>query len=279
MGLKDDTYEAIIKIIRKELQDKNHITIKELIASNYLAEYEYENIIALLKFLLASNFLISNNHFSVNDFENNIIGWNKEKDDIIIPKRKSLTFDTTRLCITFPPFNTSSLLSHMKTHSIIMNSLLDEFTNLFSRATFSIKICSPFLEYDGFEYFKDLLIQKAKQRVSIQILSRQIKLGEKFTRYDDIKEVYNCFLREGVESFLNIRNYYYQSKDNKLVSGIHAKLIIIDDTLAYIGSGEVRKNSFERNLEIGVILTGSKVSELSMIFNKLFSKSEVIDFI
>ena len=122
------------------------------------------------------------------------------------------------------------------------------------------------------------MIKKAKLKVSLQILSRQIKIEEKNSRYTDIKKVYECFLKKGLERFIDIRNYYYQSKDNKLMSSIHAKIIIIDDNLAYVGSGEIRKNSFEKNLEVGVILTGSKVSELTLIFNKLFSKSEVVQF-
>jgi len=279
LELIEDIYEDIIEKIRKILKDGTQLSIRELINSKYLANYEYENVIALIKFLLSSNFLEIKSQTSLNEFETSIIEWNETKHDLKIPKRKLLEFDTTRLCITFPPFNISGLLSQMKEHYINMNSLLDEFSNLFSKAKTSIKICSPFLEYNGFEYFKEILIKKAKLKVNLQVLSRQIKIEEKNSRYNDIKKVYECFLKEGLERFIDIRNYYYQSKDNKLMSSIHAKIIIIDDNLAYVGSGEIRKNSFEKNLEVGVILTGSKVSELTLIFNKLFSKSEVVQFI
>jgi len=275
--LIEDIYEDIIDKIRKILKEKTQLSIKELITT-YLTNYEYENIIALIKFLLSSNILVLKNPNSENDLETSIVQWNEVKKDLKIPKRKFPEFNTIRLCVTFPPFDTSGLLIQLKKHHININSLLNEFSSLFSKAKTSIKISSPFLEYNGFEYFKDILIQKAKLKVKLQILSRQIKINEKNSRYNDIKRIYECFSKEKLENFIDIRNYYYQSKNHILMSSIHAKIILIDDNIAYIGSGEIRKNCFEKNLEVGVILTGSKVTELVLIYDKLFSKSEVMEF-
>jgi len=273
--LIEPPYERIIKEIKIIISSSNGTSIRELIESNSLSMFDYEDLIASIKFLISSSAIIISKKSHL--FKDNEVKWNSKNIDIKIPQKELLKIDSTRICATFPPFNTSGLINQMKDHQIQMNSLVDEFNYLFSRAKSTIKICSPFLEYNGFNFFKEVLIKKAKMDVKIKILSRQIKLNEKNTRYFDIEKLYKVFDEKGLKKKIEIRNYYYQSKE-RLTSSIHAKLIIIDDNLAYIGSGEIRKNSFEKNLELGVIISGSKVTELSLLFDKLFSKSEVVIF-
>jgi phosphatidylserine/phosphatidylglycerophosphate/cardiolipin synthase-like enzyme len=44
---------------------------------------------------------------------------------------------------------------------------------------------------------------------------------------------------------------------------------------AYVGSGELRYNSFNKNFELGVIINNTKiVKELRYIFEILFSRSQ-----
>ena len=53
-------------------------------------------------------------------------------------------------------------------------------------------------------------------------------------------------------------------------------MIVCDYEYAYVGSGELRRNSFDKNFEIGVILEGGKAYQLGKIFDKLFSVSAEI---
>ncbi|MBN1213837.1 MAG: hypothetical protein JXA99_00190 [Candidatus Lokiarchaeota archaeon] len=277
--MKDNNYDDIIKIIKDILNNDNEISVNQLINSRDLANYEYENKLSLTKYLLSIGLLELKDQNSNNTLESLVVRWNKEKNDFVVPKKKILNFNTIRICITLPPFNISGLINQMKKYNFQMNSLVKEFSDLFLRAKTSIKICSPFLEYNGFAYFEEILINKVRQGVKLQILSRQIKYDDKDSRFGDFKNIFKVFLDKGLDRSINIRNYYFQSKDKLLMSSIHAKMILIDDYFAYIGSGEIRKNSFKKNLEIGIILSGSKVSELVYIFDKLFSKSEVMNFV
>jgi len=274
-----DIYNDIIEQIKEILHNGSQLSIRDIIKSPHLANHDFENVIALIKFLISKEFLEIKKKSSLNNLSATIVTWNDTKSDLKIPERELREFNSIKLCMTFPPFDLSGLSTQMKQHDISMGSLIEEFSHLFSKAKTTIKICSPFLEYNGFEYFKERLIKKARARVNIKMLSRQIKIGEKNSRYYNIKKIYDCFQQEGLEQYIDIRNYYYKSMDDKLVSSIHAKMIIVDDSFSYIGSGELRKNSFTKNFETGVILTGSKVIETAIIFDKIFSKSEVVKFV
>jgi len=78
-------------------------------------------------------------------------------------------------------------------------------------------------------------------------------------------------------AYIQIRNYHYNSY-NYVNSSTHAKFIVCDEKVACVGSGELRKNSFEKNFELGVITNGIKAKQLDIIFNELFSVSKEIIF-
>lgn len=272
-------YKEIIGKIKDVLQKKKKLHIEELLSSNILKKYRYENLIAIIKLLISSgNLLVQICDGKHPKFERNIVHWNFSQDNILIPKKEPLQFDQTSLCITLPPFTQFGLTNQMRDHSILMNTLLEEFIHLFSLAKYSIKICSPFIEYNGFKYFKDIILEKARKKVKIDILSREISIRDNISRHNDLKKIFEIFRINNLENKIDIRNYYFNSPKHNLLSSIHAKLIIIDDKKAYIGSGEIRENRFKKNLELGVIISGSKVIELSLIYEKIFNKSEVISF-
>jgi len=54
-------------------------------------------------------------------------------------------------------------------------------------------------------------------------------------------------------------------------------MIVCDYEHAYVGSGELRKNSFDKNFEVGIVLKGEKAFQLGIIFDRLFSVSASID--
>ena len=269
-------YEEIIQIFEKKFEEREKIFIKELIYDNDLFPYNFDNIKALIKHLMRIGKL---KRIDTGDtkFENYIVRWVSEVK-LELPKPRKYEFKEVRTCITLPSFNIFGLTDFLKKKQIKMNLLTDEFGKIFSSAKEIIKICSPFIEWNGFIYFKDVLIKKAKEKVKIQILSREINKKENIVRYNDVKRIYEYFRDNYLEQQLEVRNYYFKTEDNKLASSIHAKLIISDNNKAYIGSGEIRENSFKKNLELGLVVLGKKVKELVLIFDNIFSKSEVIQF-
>ncbi len=270
-------YNKIIRSLEKAFQGCEKFKIHDLLSKKSFKEFSSNNVIFIIKHLISYDKLqiISSKDKKFIEY---VIVWNKSKKLEELPKVDELLFDSSNLCFTFPPFDKFGILNHLKDKGLTIRTLKEEFLNLFLEAKSSIKICSPFLEWNGFKYFKDVLMLKARDKVKIDILSRQIQLLEKGSRFEDVKQIYKFFKLNHVEKNISIRNYYYNKEDKRLASSIHAKTIIIDETKAYIGSGEIRKNSFEKNFELGLILSGKKVKEIRILFDSIFSRSEIIKF-
>lgn len=181
--------------------------------------------------------------------------------------------DCPRILITLPPFNAFGLESELESANVPFFDLKSEFYNLIKNSEESIYICSPFIDFDGIKSFLTVLTSKAKMGVEINLISREISFSN--SKYKEIKKINDYFKSNNAP--INIRDYHYHSK-NRITSSVHAKLIISDRKYAYIGSGELRKNSFEKNFEVGVILDGERGNQMALIFEELFSVSQEINF-
>lgn len=272
----ENIYEKIIDVLENKFRIKSRYLIKDIMTSKEFKQFDYSKIKALLTHLIRIG-KISIVDDQNEQFEHQYIEWKFEKE-YSLPKPKKSHFQELVTCVSLPPFNIYGLTDFLERKNIKINLLKDEFSKLFESAKMTIKICSPFLEWNGFVFFKDILLLKARQKVKIKILSRQINKNDNYTRFENVKRIFDFFRSNSLEDQVEIRNYYFQTEDKKLASSIHAKLIIIDNKQAYIGSGEIRENSFKKNLEIGFILAGEKVPELVLIFDNIFSKSEVVSF-
>ena len=175
-----------------------------------------------------------------------------------------------KILISLPPYNIFGLETELRQLDFPINTLREEFQKLFEKANHSIYICSPFLEYNGFNTYLPTLLSKAKDGVDIKIIARQISATDPDTRYEQIKRIQKTFEKKNAP--ISIRNYHF-FKERSVVSSTHAKMIVCDYEYAYVGSGELRRNSFDKNFEIGVILKGENAHQLGKIFDKLFSVS------
>jgi len=274
MGI--EYYSNIIKIIGSVVKDKKSFIIKDIINLRQLKSYDYSEIKAFLKYLIRiEKFIVLQKDNK--SFEDCLVKWNPALT-LSLPAVEDLTFKDIKACVTLPPFNIYGLSDILNEKQIKVNFLRDEFEKLFQSASNSIKICSPFIDWNGFSYFKDIFLSKAKNNVNIQILSREIDKQNNPYKHQELNKIYTLFKDNFLSPLVDIRNYHFETEDKRLASSIHAKLIIIDNKSAYVGSGEIRENSFTKNLEIGVILTGKKIKEFVLIFDNLFARSEVIRF-
>jgi len=272
----DNENEQIARRIKRRIKTQGETLVLELIDLSVNEGFDQLKVESVIKRLVRLGQLVVYNSRS-KTFRNQLVNW---KDGSIpsFPQKLNLNFKELKICLTLPAFNIHGLTDFLTKKQVEINALKKEFEDLFRHATNSIKICSPFLDWKGYQHFHDILLPKAKNKVKIQILTREINKNENPNRYKTLKRVFNLYSSEGLEDSIDIRNYYFQTEEKRLASSIHAKLIIVDNNKAYIGSGEIRENSFTKNLEIGVILKGEKVQELAFVFDNLFSKSEVIEF-
>lgn len=265
---KGGKYEKPLNGIIEILEEVENIKVKDLkdtIKNKYNSN---EETIEELIF-----YLISKENIIVIDDSKR---FNNQKIKLI--KKPELQFEDLdedeypKMVLTLPPFDKFGLKSELNITSK-KSSLKTSFKELFSKASSEICICSPFLEFTGIEPFLQTLLTKANEGVDIKILSRQIKKDDPNSRYEQMYKLKKTFNENNYD--VDIRNYYYRHK-NKLVSSTHAKIIIIDQKYAYLGSGELRQNSFNKNFEVGVILKGKQAKKLGKLFNYMFEVSEKI---
>ncbi len=269
-------YNIIFDNLEQVFLSRQKLSIQELLSYNEVNVFNSEKVIALIKLL------ISYDKIHILDSENKkfmdyVIQWNTLKKIADLPQIKKLYFDSTEICLSLPPFDKFGLIDFYRDKNMNAKTLKSQFYSLFNEAKKSIKICSPFLEWNGFTYFQDVLLSKAQQNVKIEILSREISSSENNRRFEEFRKIYDCFKSKNLENNLFIRNYYYRTENKKLASSIHAKIIIIDNIKAYVGSGELRKNSLEKIFELGLIVSGEKVTELKNIFKGIFARAEEVN--
>lgn len=187
------------------------------------------------------------------------------------------------IVMTCPKFDKFGLSDELEGDNI--QNLKESIFNLIRSADNEILICSPFLELKGLDDLVDLLVIKAKNKVKIKILVREVKkylnieYGDEI--FDNMKiknaklfvKLLKKFEELDLKEYISIKDYHY-SDNNRLSSGIHSKFIVVDFSNIYLGSADIRVNSFEKNLELGLIFKDSDSNRFRKIFNYLWTVSE-----
>jgi phosphatidylserine/phosphatidylglycerophosphate/cardiolipin synthase-like enzyme len=58
---------------------------------------------------------------------------------------------------------------------------------------------------------------------------------------------------------------------NSEIIGSHAKICLVDDAAAYIGSANFTENGLTKHFELGTLVRGQAASDLSSMINRLFA--------
>ena len=268
MKINQNIEKTILQYLQDYLASNKSATVKELI-DNYSAiptitESEIRHVIidaANKGFLNISN----------------LNGESRDQATVFlvetIPYRKDI--DGVKIVISKPRLRELGLVNIQQRNDQI--DTIDCFRTLIDSSTQIIRICSPFMQSDVIDddAFPDLIscmTNALNRNVEIRILSRDLKKrGE-----HEIVWIRDLAKDLKKENNLSIVDYHLLSETGKILSSTHAKLIISDDNLAYVGSAELRKNSLIANFEVGCLLSGSQVIGLCEIFDTMYSKGTVL---
>lgn len=157
----------------------------------------------------------------------------------------------------------------IKAHGCI--SLNEAFKSLINSANRDIKIISPFIDKFGIVQYLYDLIDAANRGAEIKLLIR--KDGGDSGR--GIQHLCDTFSAEACRNMLEIRNFHMQRDEGQLY-GIHAKLLIVDNTLGYIGSGEFRGNSLWGLVETGIITIQPVINPFIELFDQVWKTSDTV---
>lgn len=150
---------------------------------------------------------------------------------------------------------------------------IDCYRTLIDSSKKILRICSPFMQYDivdedAFPDIIDHMSDAFNRNVLVRILTRDLKRrGEK-----EIEWIVKLAKDLNKDDNLTIVDYHLLNESGRILSSTHAKMIISDEDLAYIGSAELRKNSLIANFEVGCLLSGSQVIGLCEIFDTMYLK-------
>ena len=264
-------YQNIINIFLTEFEKTPIIKVEDLLNLASLNTTNQETKI------LALQFMIDQNIIKVSDagkqFLKSTLQLRPNSGKLEIPSEETLDLKVNQICISFPQFDYFGLKEKFQQRNIPYMMLKETFIKIFQSAKQEIRICSPFMEYKGIKPFLDILLQQAQRGIKIKIVSRELTQSY---RRNQIRKIIREFSDKKLSKQLFIKNYHYSVDKIHIDSSIHAKFIIADEKVAYIGSGELRENSFEKNLELGVLLQGEDVKYLVYIFDSIFTRGQVI---
>ena len=179
------------------------------------------------------------------------------------------------LCISIPPFEKVTLDRILETNRINIITIESAFKKMIKNSKENIKICSPFFEYNGWERLEFEFVDFLKKGGNIKIICRNFSNG--FRSKKDKTFFINYLKNMGFGENIEFREYHFER--NQIESSTHAKLFISDKSEAYIGSGEIRKNSYDKNFEMGVLLKGDIVKDIERVFDYMFDSSKQVKFI
>jgi phosphatidylserine/phosphatidylglycerophosphate/cardiolipin synthase-like enzyme len=138
-------------------------------------------------------------------------------------------------------------------------------------------IVNPFFDEYGAKYLLPSLIGAAKNEISIRILGREICGEPELDLILPIKCIATEFAKEGVSSYLEIRDFFQTDNNGNQIYALHTKMMIADENIAYIGSANLTKHSLRNNFEIGVILKGVGVKPLVELTTHVWDGASHVD--
>lgn len=146
---------------------------------------------------------------------------------------------SNRVVMTVPAKLSKDLI---KNYSFI-NLTKDVYADLFSSAQKSIKILNPYIDASIASF-----LDKINKSVEIEIIT----VSGKFSKNNPILERQKTIRPLGVK-------YLEEFEKDTQIFQLHAKVIIIDSKLIYVGSANFKETSILHNLEAGILSSDEKI--------------------
>lgn len=144
------------------------------------------------------------------------------------------------------------------------------FQQIIAAASHELTIASPYLDYGGIDLLKNILANACKRGVRVRVLTRETAAND-FGRTEGIRR-----LREMFGDLLELRDYHF-TVDGRHRTSVHAKLLLADDALGYIGSAEIRRNAIANNFELGMVIQKPDTSNAMYAFDTFWRLATKVD--
>lgn len=150
-----------------------------------------------------------------------------------------------------------------KNDNVPIFSLKEALQQTITAAEDELYLSVPFFELDGFNALESEFLEVAERGVRTRVLTREIFTprnedsifhSKKLKALRELFERYQSVASE--DNLIQIRDFYHQigPGNSALDMSIHSKMAIADNSVAYIGSGEIRDSSMNLNGEAGYLI-------------------------
>jgi phosphatidylserine/phosphatidylglycerophosphate/cardiolipin synthase-like enzyme len=183
--------------------------------------------------------------------------------------RSSSSTDTSsaELVATLPADVQSKLPKSVRPIRISIRRYLAE-------ATDTVRIANPY--FDDTEHVLNDLAALPRRGVDLKLVTREVDTDDpNRSAVDPIEEITGQ-LSDDERNHLFVRDFYDTDRYDKQLGATHAKAVIIDDQIAYLGSANLTRLSLTGNFELGVLLRGELVADLVAVFDAMFDYARPI---
>jgi cardiolipin synthase/putative cardiolipin synthase len=138
----------------------------------------------------------------------------------------------------------------------------------------SVRIANPYFD-PSLELVSDLA-SLPRRGVETQLLTRETADEDGDTR-TTLNKMWDLIDEEHRDNF-EVRDLYrWDKSQGSQAFATHAKIVIVDDRVCYVGSANLTDTSLSTNFEFGVVVEGDIVGDAVTVFDEVFEYSYPVD--
>jgi phosphatidylserine/phosphatidylglycerophosphate/cardiolipin synthase-like enzyme len=141
-------------------------------------------------------------------------------------------------------------------------------------ASDTVRIANPY--FDPEQWIIEDLAALPRRGIETRILTREVTGEDANGRaLDAVTAIVKTLDSDEIRN-VSVRDFYETTRSGYQTGAVHAKIISVDDERCYIGSANLTDLNLRGNFEFGVILEGELVSEVTEVFDAIFSQSDPV---
>lgn len=144
------------------------------------------------------------------------------------------------------------------------------FRQIIAAATAHLYLVSPFIDGGGVALLYEALAEAVRRQVEIRLLTRQVA-DRQASRTAGLERLFTLG-----KSQVQVRDYHTKARGLAHFTSVHAKLVLADAAIGYVGSAEVRANALTKNFELGSIIKGTDAANALDAFNSVWEAAKAV---
>lgn len=191
----------------------------------------------------------------------------------MIPRNAQKAAAEIVLTLPKPPNQLENAIRRFGPQAGMIQKTDEIFDHLAHQATRSLIVMTPFLDAAGSKLLLRLF-SNARAEVEKKLILRFLSLGSEYAKYPSGYPP----IREDLKAMgVKVYDYAIKRDSTTMLETFHAKTILSDDQMAYIGSSNFDQYSLENSMELGTLITGEPVKLVRCIIRSIISISTPIN--